>query len=115
MNTKYSQDKQWDLLEQWYMDPSPKKKFDHFLRYHGYPCSNFEDDGLYYMQICRKFWYASRSERQLEFIRKHKGQYWEEADNNDRFNDTLIVAGLCLIAGYGFGFAVAAAARPGSR
>ena len=99
------------------MDPSPKKKFDHFLRYHGYPCSNFEDDGLYYMQICRKFWYASRSERQLEFIRKHKGQYWEEADNNDRFNDTLIVAGLCLIAGYGFGFAVAAAAaaRPGSR
>lgn len=114
MNPKYSQEKQWDLLEQWYMDPSPKKKFDHFLRHQGYPCSNFEDDGLYYMQICRKFWYASRSERQLEFIRRHKNQYWEEADNNDQLKNSIIISALCLVAGYAFGFA-AAAARPGSR
>lgn len=113
MNPKYSDEKQWEILEQWYMDPSPKKKFDHFLRYIGYPCSNFEDDGLYYMQICRKFWYASRADKQLEFIRKHKNQYW--ADDNDQYNRTLIIGGLCLVAGYALGLAVAAAARPGSR
>lgn len=113
MTAKYSQEKQWDLLTKWYTDPSPSKKFDSFLRRQGYPCSNFEDDGLYYMQICRKFWYASRAHNQLEFIKKHKNQYWEEADNNDQLNNTLIIGSLCLVVGYTIGFVAATAA--GSR
>jgi len=66
----YSQKHQWQLLEMWYDDPNPKKDFNTFLQHNKFPSSNFEDGGLYYMQICKKFWYANRSPNQKAWVKQ---------------------------------------------
>lgn len=70
MTSNFDQTQQWKLLETWYMDSNPHKSFDSFLRIRGFPNSPFETNGLYYLQICRKFWFASRADDQLEWVRK---------------------------------------------
>lgn len=67
---QYGQKQQWRLLERWYLDSNPHKIFPAFLRIHGFPNNQFEQNGLYYLQICRKFWFASRTNDPLIWVRK---------------------------------------------
>jgi hypothetical protein len=67
---QYGQKQQWRLLERWYLDSNPHKVFPAFLRIHGFPNNQFEQNGLYYLQICRKFWFASRTNDPLIWVRR---------------------------------------------
>jgi hypothetical protein len=70
----YDQEHQWSILEEWYMDNNPHKLFDTFLQIRGFPNNQFEEKGLYYLQICRKFWHASRKADPLEWVIKMRLQ-----------------------------------------
>jgi len=84
MTVNFGQAQQWKLLETWYMDKNPHKSFDAFLRIRGFPNSPFETNGLYYLQIFRKFWFASRATEQLEWVRDRmmENKHYEDYDGD---------------------------------
>ena len=79
----YSQHTQWVLLEKWFLEQNERKEFTLFLTIHNYPNNINDVNALYYLQICKKLWYANKVEsNQLDWVRQKmkENKHYLESD-----------------------------------
>ena len=88
MRQNLSQKNQWILLDTYFKDKNLRKTLNSFLHIYNFPNSYSDEEGVYYLQICRKFWYASRESDPLKWIRNRAFENELLKDENittDRF------------------------------